>query len=322
MALKLLQITAPVSAESLLSKMARDHDAVSFEIAADLNDDHRLYFLLAKPTGRQELIDSLHNMLQTSSRARVVICPVDATLPAPKTKSPSYTREELYQQLMLGSEVNWTYLILGALSTFVALVGLLQDNVAVVIGAMVIAPLLGPNLTFALGTALNDQSMIKRAVKAALYGLFIAISISSLTGWLWGDIPASDELLDRTVVGFDSVALAVAAGIAGVLSLTTGLSMTLVGVMVAVALAPPAATFGFMLGAGDLKLAFGAGLLLSVNIVCVNLSGLAVFLAKGFTARDVYTRRMGTKYIVIGLVGWTAALLVLMWVIGRGYNGL
>jgi len=65
---------------------------------------------------------------------------------------------------------------------------------------------------------------------------------------------------------------------AAALSLTTGLSSVLVGVMVAVALLPPAATLGIMLGQGNMSLAIGAGLLLAVNIVSVNLASKIVFL--------------------------------------------
>ena len=83
---------------------------------------------------------------------------------------------------------------------------------------------------------------------------------------------ASTEILARTDVGLAGVALALVSGAAAVLSLTTGLSSTLVGVMVAVALLPPTATMGMLVGAGHMKLAGGAALLLAVNVVCVIIS--------------------------------------------------
>ena len=73
-------------------------------------------------------------------------------------------------------------------------------------------------------------------------------------------------------MGLDSIALALASGAAAVLSLTTGLSSVLVGVMVAVALLPPTATLGIMLGAGHAQLAIGAAILLAVNINLVSFS--------------------------------------------------
>lgn len=105
----------------------------------------------------------------------------------------------------------------------------------------------------------------------------------------------------RTRLGYDSIALALASGAAGALSLTTRLPSALVGVMVAVALLPPAVALGYTLGAGQLKLAGGAAALLAVNIVCVNLSAQLVFFSKGIKPRTWLERRAARQSIVIGL---------------------
>jgi len=102
---------------------------------------------------------------------------------------------------------------------------------------------------------------------------------------MWTGTLDSVELLARTSVGLDGVLLALASGLAAALSLTTGLSSVLVGVMVAVALLPPTATAGIMLGAGNFELATGALLLLAVNVVCVNIAAKLVFLFRGVRPR-------------------------------------
>lgn len=132
-----------------------------------------------------------------------------------------------------------------------AAIGLIESNVAVVIGAMVIAPLLGPNLAFGLGTALGDASLMRKSALTNSVGILLAIALSVLIGLFTLFDVSSPELIPRTQVGLDSIALALASGAAAALSLTTGLSSVLVGVMVAVALLPPAVTFGLMLGHGD-----------------------------------------------------------------------
>ena len=110
--------------------------------------------------------------------------------------------------------------------------------------------------------------------------------LSAIIGAMWQIDIGSEEILARTDVGMDSVVLALASGAAAVLSLTIGLSSALVGVMVAVTLLPPAATMGLLLlGSGQLQLALGAMLLLAVNVVCVVLSGMALFLLKGVKPR-------------------------------------
>jgi hypothetical protein len=82
-------------------------------------------------------------------------------------------------------------------------------------------------------------------------------------------------------VGLGDIAVALASGCAGALAFTTGVSATLIGVMVAVALLPPLVTFGLLLGGGNLDLATGALSLFLMNLICVNLAGVATFLVQG-----------------------------------------
>lgn len=318
MPLKLLHITAPVAAESNIKKLASEESVISYNKVADLEDDHAFYTMLTRASQRQKVIDALQLIVSTSSRARIDIVPVDATLPAVETKAAGDTREELLHKMEQGCSLDFTYILLTFLSTVVALIGLLQDNVAVVVGAMVIAPFLGPNLAFAFGTSQGNQDMMARAFRTGVSGVFLATVIAAGVGYLWGGVPQTSELMGRTSVDLSGVALAVASGVAGVLSLTTGLSMTLVGVMVAVALLPPAATLGFMIGAQEYKLALGALMLLSVNIVCVNLSGLIVFMAKGIRPRHWFERKMAKPYVYGGILFWSVALAALLLYIAFG----
>ena len=130
-------------------------------------------------------------------------------------------------------------------------------------------------------------------------------------GFAWSFDPSSQELLARTDVKLDSIVLALASGAAAVLSLTTGLSSVLVGVMVAVALLPPTAALGLMLGHGRFDLALGAALLLAVNIVAVNLAAKVVLLLKGIQPRTWYEKARARRAMAIYLVGWVATLAVL-----------
>lgn len=317
MSLKMLQITAPISAEANIKAISTSHECViSYHKGVVLDEDHALFFLLTRSGDRQKVIDALQQLLSLSSKARISILPVETTLPHVEQEGTADTREELFQKMGQGARLDMNFMILTFLSTIVALIGLMQNNVAVVIGAMVIAPLLGPNLAFAFGTSLGNKEMMTQAFVTAFSGISLAVAVSALIGFVWPELPDSWELMSRTEVGLGGIALAAASGVAGVLSLTSGLSMTLVGVMVAVALLPPAATFGFMLGQGELKLAYGALLLLVVNVVCVNLSGLLVFLAKGIQPRLWFERRMATPYVLGGIALWTVLLAMLMFVIG------
>jgi len=101
---------------------------------------------------------------------------------------------------------------------------------------MVIAPLLGPNIALALAATLGETPLIWTSLRTNLAGLGLALGLSLIIGLIFPADLNSQELISRTFVGIDSVVLALASGAAAVLSLTTGLSSVLVGVMVAVAI--------------------------------------------------------------------------------------
>ncbi len=129
----------------------------------------------------------------------------------------------MYQDIAKGAEINSDFLMLTALSTVVVVFGLSADNVAAVIGAMVIAPLLGPILAFSFGSALGDLALMLKAAKTAVTGLALGLALSFVVGLIYEPNLFSDELMSRTVVGPDSAALALAAGAAAALSIATGL---------------------------------------------------------------------------------------------------
>ena len=204
------------------------------------------------------------------------------------------------------------FLVLVVLSTAVAAIGLIENNVAVVIGAMVIAPLLGPNLAFGLSTALGDIDLMRKSVLTTFAGITLAVCLSIAIGVFWPFDVSGPELASRTRAGLDSVVLALASGAAAALSLTTGLSSVLVGVMVAVALLPPAVTLGLMLGHGEVNLAINAGLLLNINVVCINLSSKIVFFIKGIRPRTWYEKEKAQRAMTIYVVVWFVTLVVLV----------
>ena len=249
------------------------------------------------PVEKTEVVlDELEKHFGAGGGFRVVLLPVEATLPRPeapeepaadgqpsegdkpKIKGSRISREELYSDLSETTKVSWVYVTFTTLSTIVAAIGLLKNSVAVIIGAMVIAPLLGPNVALALATTLGDVDLARRSVKANLIGLVIALVLSILVGFLFTIDPSVPEIRDRTIVGLGDILLALASGSAGALAFTTGVAASLIGVMVAVALLPPLVITGLMLGSAHFGLALGSFMLLGVNVICVNLSGVLTFL--------------------------------------------
>ena len=321
--MKIIEVIVDESYIDRIKNIADKNDASDFWIVSSEGKERKVVRILVKPEQRQIILDALQRILSTSLSARVVVIPIEATLPREeepekKTKiisAAETTREELYNSIGKNAHLNRTYLLLIFLSTVVVAIGLLKDNVAVVIGAMVIAPLLGPNLAMALGTALGDTDLMWKAFKTGLAGMSLALVLSILIGIFWPLNVESRELLARTYVGLDSAVLAMASGAAAVISLTSGIPSILVGVMVAVALLPPAATMGLMLGAGQTDLAYGAAFLLAVNIVAINLSAKLGFLIQGIKPRTWLEKKKAKQsmqsYIIIWVLTLAALLLVI-----------
>jgi uncharacterized membrane protein len=90
---------------------------------------------------------------------------------------------------------------MAALSSVVAAVGLLRNDLAVIIGAMVIAPLLGPNVALSLATTLGDTDLARQALRANLMGLTVALTLSVAVGWLLPVDPSLPAIFHRTQVG-------------------------------------------------------------------------------------------------------------------------
>ncbi|MBK1723059.1 TIGR00341 family protein [Thiocystis violacea] len=319
--MKYVEVIANAGSADTIAEVAARAKATDFRLGVVGEDGMQQMRMLVSDNQVQRLLDILQTVLGAQPMARIVVLAVEVSIPRPDEgerkaeDSATAARESLYEGVEKSTRLDGNYFILVVLSTVVAAIGLIEDNVAVVIGAMVIAPLLGPNLALSLGTALGDIGLMKKAVSTLVVGILMAVALSALLAYVWPSTLMSHEVMARTNAGLESVALALASGAAAALSLTTGLSSVLVGVMVAVALLPPAAVLGLMLGEGRFDLAAGAGLLLAVNIVCVNLASKIVFVAKGISPRKWLEKEKAKRAMVIYVLGWAISLLGLVFVI-------
>jgi uncharacterized hydrophobic protein (TIGR00341 family) len=316
--MKYVEIVADESSADTVSAIAEKIEVSDFRFGEVGKDGMRAMRMLVVDDKLQPVLDALQRIINSQPSARVVVLPVEIALPKPSEEERKEedaaieAREALYEEVEKNARLDRNFLVLVALSTIVAAIGLIENNVAVVIGAMVIAPLLGPNLAFGLGTALGDISLMRKSALTTSAGVVLAVAVSVVIGLYWPFDFSSPELVLRYQVGLDSIALALASGAAAALSLTTGLSSVLVGVMVAVALLPPAVTLGLMLGFGDFNLASGAGLLLAINVVCVNLAIKVVFYIKGLRPRTWSEKKKAKRAMSIYIMGWFVTLLVLV----------
>ncbi|MFK5955093.1 MAG: TIGR00341 family protein [Planctomycetota bacterium] len=229
-----------------------------------------------------------------------------------KNKGGSISREELIDDLADVAKLDRVHLWMVALSTIVATIGLATDNTAVLIGAMVIAPLLGPNMALALASTLGDTKLAALSLRTSIAGISLAFLVAGLAGWIFDLDLGSHEILSRTHLNLEDLLLALAAGTAGALAFTTGVPASLVGVMVAVALLPPLVVCALTATSGNWDLAQGAAMLLAGNLVCVNLAGIATFLLRGVAPRTWWQKRKSRKLAVGMLLVWVLLLTALI----------
>lgn len=329
MALRLIEIVLPVGERNRLQGIIDEVGSAGQWGHAEVDAGFRTS-VLVQAEDAERLLDALSAAFTAHPTFRAVVLEPEAVLPPsePPPKTPTVdgepggrranriSRHEIYEDVRRGATLTPVFLALTAISTVVACVGLMRSNVAIVIGAMVIAPLLGPNVALALATTLWDRSLLLLALRANGVGAGFALLLSLAVGFLIAFDPQSPEIVSRTQVGVADLVLALASGIAGVLALTTGAPASLIGVMVAVALLPPLATFGMLLGAGHPRAAGGALLLLVVNIVCVNLAGVVTFLVQGVRPRRGWVAERAARGARIAVALWLCALLAtLVWIL-------
>ncbi|PSQ03509.1 TIGR00341 family protein [Halobacteriales archaeon QS_4_69_31] len=209
------------------------------------------------------------------------------------------------------------YLVMTVVSAVIATAGLLLDSPAVVVGSMVIAPLIGPAMTASVGTVVVDEEMFTRGVKLQVVGLLLSVASAAVFAWFVRtvnlvppitDVTAIPEVRERLAPDFLSLVVAIGAGVAGSLSMTTGVSSALVGVMIAVALIPPAATVGIGIAWGRPMVSLGSGVLVLVNLLSINLAALVVLRYSGYRptqwfrlneARGATVRRVAVLVVAI-----------------------
>jgi len=315
---KLVEVVADAGSTDTIRAIAEKNKARNVRQGALGENGMVAIRILVSDHRVQSVLDNLQNVLGAQTHASILVIPLDAVLPRiadneeEMATTATAAREALYETVEKGARLDVNYLLLVVLSTVVAAIGLIENSVAVVIGAMVIAPLLGPNLALGLSTALGDLPLMRKSFQTTVAGLGLALALSIAIGFILPHELSSPELMARTVAGWDSVALALASGAAAALSLTTGLSSVLVGVMVAVALLPPTVTGGLMLSHGETELAIGAGLLLAVNLVSVNLTSKLVFLWKGIRPRGWQHREKAQRTMRVYILIWLVTLMALM----------
>ncbi len=197
---------------------------------------------------------------------------------------------ELITSLRRGARANYNYYMLIFLSAFIATMGLLQNSAAVIIGAMLVAPLMTPILSLSLGIVLGDVRTLRVAAESVIRGVLTAVSIAILLTLISPAVAVTPEIAARAQPTLLDLFVALASGAAGAYALgRKEVAAALPGVAIAAALMPPVCAIGIGIALGNPVTAGGATLLFTTNLVAISVAGCLIFLLLGIRPK-IYQR--------------------------------
>ena len=225
-------------------------------------------------------------------------------------------RGEVRIKLREASHPGFDFFLLVILSCTIATMGLLTNSVAIIIGAMLVAPLMSPILGMGMASITGDGHLLRDSLSGVIQGAIVAIVVSFLWTWLNRHLPfillqeVPGEVIARTNPSPIDLTVAVAGGIAAAYALAQPhLSAALPGVAIATALMPPLCTIGVGLALDRMEIAGGAGLLFVTNTVAIAFAATLVFFALGFGPKPITaTNRLPRSLIFAALL--TVALMI------------
>ena len=207
-------------------------------------------------------------------------------------------RKELYEARIASSRPSLGFFVLLLCAAVIATLGLISNSAAVVIGAMIVAPLMDPILSLAFALSISNNKLAKRSLLTVVIGVLTVVATSALLASLLDVSEVNREMTSRTAPNLIDLGIAVAAAVAGSFSMTRErLSNSLAGVAVAVALVPPLCVCGIGLSMGkEVVAVFGRGtvagitnqisegsfLLFLANLIGITVASLFVFLVQRY----------------------------------------
>ena len=213
--------------------------------------------------------------------------------------------ETVHREISDGSEPGPRFYILVAVSTLIASFGLIANSTAVVIGAMLVAPLMTPIFGMSLALVRGETHLFGRAVQAEVVGVATSVAMGVMLGLILGDFEPTPEMLSRTKPNLMDLLVAILAGFAGAYALVdVKISPALPGVAISSAIVPPLANTGLCLSLGEVSGGMGSFLLFLANFLSILLVSSATFIVSGMAkiygeqpSRREYLRRFGIAIV-------------------------
>ncbi|TFV93050.1 DUF389 domain-containing protein [Algoriphagus kandeliae] len=217
--------------------------------------------------------------------------------------------KELFTLLRQNSKASSSFLVLMALSTLIATFGLFGNSSPVVIGAMILAPLMGPIISLAMGALRQDGILVKNSLATIFLGILIGLFFAVIITWITPLKILNSEIVARIRPNLLDLGVAVAAGVAGAYAHSREeIAKTLAGVAISVALVPPLAVAGIGLGWGNWNVCWGASLLFGTNLAGIVMAAALTFLLLGYSPFQLAQKGLIVSVLILVLI--TAPLVL------------
>jgi uncharacterized hydrophobic protein (TIGR00341 family) len=284
--------------------------------------NYTLIRILTTLKSTEKIVDKLNNQYG-GSKFRIIVFQPTTTVPEvieePTEKNGNIperlSRQEIYGKMYETTNISKEYFLMIVLSAIVASIGIWKNDVAVIIGSMIIAPLLSPNIALSYSITVADSNLAKKSIKNLLLGTGIVLILSIVLGHFLPITPANPQISSRMNLDIEQVIIALAAGIVGAISTISGISSAVVGVMIAIALLPPLVAFGLSVGAGYYIESIPILLLFIANIISINLSSVLLFFLYGISPYKWWEREKARKLTIIAISVWMSLLIMLIMLI-------
>lgn len=272
------------------------------------------YVLIVPDDISHNIIDKISKILDTTQKdIYLTTQKVDATISTYLDKLNQKVHKPktvpLYEELIPITEPFVKFrkdlLIMIVIASIVAFVGLFSDSPAVIIGAMLISPLLGPITAFSFNAAVGrPMKMLHSAFSGVLLLLAVVIASSLITSIVSHvtTLPITHEIMSRTMAAPTDVLIAILLGIAGGVAMVSSIPGILVGVAIAAALVPPATVTGIGIALWNWDIFSGSLLLTASNIIGLILGAIVIFFLRGITPRKYYEKNKAKKYLIITIL--------------------
>jgi uncharacterized hydrophobic protein (TIGR00271 family) len=221
-------------------------------------------------------------------------------------------RSEVLQQMRHMARANVDFMALISLAAAIAILGLLLDSAAVIIGAMLVAPLMSPILAMAHGIVQGNARMLRRAGISTFKGAILAIGVATVITMLVPALRPTGEIMARVEPNLLDLLVALAAGAAAAYAVSrSSVAAALPGVAISVALVPPLCVVGYGIGSSNFDIAAGSLLLFLTNLVGIVLVGSIVFLLLGFRPTRAERGSEARRGLLVATVGVILLLIPL-----------